>query len=191
MTISASMRRIAALTALVFFAAVFWALIGARAFEVALHAFRGDEDAQKRAEVYKRVIDEEPQWKSFMDDVQNGKYRTLFVMGSEPNVAAAQLQADIKQIIEAAGGMLQSIQVLPAVQEKDLTRLNIRASFTLPAAALTTFLMQIEHGSRTVYLDHLQLSAPETPAPQEPGKKEPLQLTAQIDFSAYFLAEVP
>jgi general secretion pathway protein M len=61
-----------------------------------------------------------------------------------PALAAAELQAFIKNIIVTAGGVLESTQVLPQTEEEDLVHIAVNVRLTAEIPLLRSILYQIE-----------------------------------------------
>jgi hypothetical protein len=183
------LRRTVALLILAGVLTVLTVFILQPAFSVVLGAVGNTQNAKLLAG-YRQIIAEKEQWEGFIANVQGGQYSALFMAGDDENLAAAQFQTDIKNMIEAGGGTVQSIEVLSSGKEAGLVKLGVRANFTLPAAAAAGLLTQIEHGNSNIFLDNFSLTVPEMPAPAD-GEKKPLHMTMQSDFHAYLQPVMP
>ncbi|MFI3137952.1 MAG: type II secretion system protein GspM [Methylococcaceae bacterium] len=80
-----------------------------------------------------------------------------FYEQSSPALASAELQAFIKNIIVAAGGVLESTQVLPQVEEDDLIHIAVNVRLTGDIPLLRSILYQIETTKPLKLVEELDL----------------------------------
>ncbi|MCX7086486.1 MAG: type II secretion system protein GspM [Methylococcales bacterium] len=80
-----------------------------------------------------------------------------FYEQSSPALASAELQAFIKNIIVSAGGVLESTQVLPQVEEDDLIHIAVNVRLTGDIPLLRSILYQIETTKPLKLVEELDL----------------------------------
>jgi len=88
--------------------------------------------------------------------------------GATPALAAAGLQGEMKRLIESAGGQIRSAQEVPAAPEGGFERIGLRYELTLPMAALPGLLQALDAHTPYLFLDKVDLHAPEGPATAAP-----------------------
>jgi general secretion pathway protein M len=77
-----------------------------------------------------------------------------------PALAAAQLQTEIKQLVEANAGDLRSAQAISPTREKGFDRVAIQCDLTVPVAHLKDLLYAVEVHAPYFFIDHAEISAP-------------------------------
>jgi general secretion pathway protein M len=85
--------------------------------------------------------------------------REGFLQGANDNLIAANIQARVKSITEAARGELRSTQSLPALDEGKLHRIAIRAQMTVTLGAAQKVFYGIESGTPYLFLDNVVMNA--------------------------------
>jgi general secretion pathway protein M len=81
--------------------------------------------------------------------------------GASATLAAASLQAEIKRLVEAAGGQLRSTQDLPAAAEAGFERVEVRFDLAIPLSGLTSLLSAIDTHTPLLFLDKIEIHASE------------------------------
>lgn len=82
----------------------------------------------------------------------------LYLAGATDALAAAALQDDVKGAIEAGGGNLRSIQILPAEDEEGFRRVGVRVQLTATVNDLLRILHGIEAGRPFLFVDALEIN---------------------------------
>lgn len=117
------------------------------------------ERLDARADILARMrrIAEQP---APADDASAGAQlgRLLLTAGSEAQ-AVAQLQDRLKAIALDAGVDLLGVQVLPAVETAQLSRLTLRLRGTADIAAASRFLHAVESGAPALLVENLRLQS--------------------------------
>ena len=104
--------------------------------------------------------------------------------GTTTEVAAAKLQGEIRRIIAANKGEIRSEQNLPTNKVGDFERLEIRYEFAAPMNSLRDVFHQIESYVPYLFIDVLQISAPENLRP-DGDVDAGLKLTVRWSIHAY------
>ncbi len=81
----------------------------------------------------------------------------VYLSGGTDALAAAALQEGVGATIEAHGGKLRSIQILPVSDDGDFKRVSVRVQLTASLAPLHKILHSLESGRPFVFLDNLDI----------------------------------
>ncbi len=108
-----------------------------------------------------------------------------YIDAATPAVAAAGLQKQVKQAVEASGGDLVSTQNLPQAAEKGHQKVAIRVRMKSDVAALAEILHRLEGGRPLLFVDNLSIRARRSY--RRRGKQRPSQgeLDVRFDLSGY------
>lgn len=101
-------------------------------------------------------------------------------------VASANLQAQIRNLLSAAGGSVRSLQALPPVQEAHLQKIAIRIDATVGINRLFDFLYAAETANPYLFIDSLEIRASEQAA--RSGQAAPM-LSLRGDLYAFLKTE--
>jgi hypothetical protein len=89
-------------------------------------------------------------------------------------LAGAQLQTAIKQIIENNSGQLRSSEALPPNRENGFDRVAIQCDLTVPAARLKDLLYAVEVHAPYFFIDRAEIDAPLTWQPDGTKTAQPM-----------------
>jgi general secretion pathway protein M len=102
-----------------------------------------------------------------------------FLEGATPALAAAELQARIKQLAEDAGGTLTSTQASAPREEEGFTRVGVRANMTGTVHTLREVLHAVESSRPYLLVSTLNISA-------DRGRQaQPGQLRMDVEIYGY------
>lgn len=108
--------------------------------------------------------------------------RRLYLAGDTPALAGADLQAQLRARIEAAGGKLVSSQIVdPAKAEGQERRLVVKVRMSGNAAVMLAVLHGLEGGEPALFIDSLTVNAARVAGSDE--------LVIQFDVSGFLLPE--
>jgi len=93
-------------------------------------------------------------------------------------LAVANLQADIKQIIEAHGGKIQSMQPGGVTQTHGFERLEVKVDLSVPGDGFADLVTAFDSHQPALAIDPLELHVPE-------GGPQQDRLTIRMTVSAY------
>jgi len=110
---------------------------------------------------------------------REGRDGAVLFSGNTPSIAAAGLQARIREIVEALGGEIRSSRTRNPTDELDLTRLEVTITARIPFSALTEMLGRIELGTPYVFLDNVSIRSQQNTRGDRVSDQIDLQLTAQ------------
>lgn len=114
---------------------------------------------------------------------QNETSATGLIGGASAELAAANIQSTVKALIESMSGTVTSAQNLPPVTANGFQRVQIQYDIALPMTRLKSAAYQIETGVPYLFLDGIDLRAPEDW--QNAGVTDPPNLQVRWTVSAY------
>ncbi|MGA7676316.1 MAG: type II secretion system protein GspM [Rhizomicrobium sp.] len=88
-------------------------------------------------------------------------------------LAQAQLQSDMKSIIDANGGVLLSAQILPPVTMRGFDVVAIQYDLTLPLSRLRSLLYAVETHTPYFFIDEADVQMPPNWRPDNPQMSDP------------------
>ena len=127
----------------------------------------------------------------------------FYLADKAPNLAATELQQQVRELVERNGGRLASTQVLPVSNEAGFTRVAIRVQLLVTdMEVLQKTLHALESSRPLLFIDDLQMRArtvrqrvavdrsrlrrdPRTRRVQRPPVKTETQLTAQFELAGF------
>jgi general secretion pathway protein M len=110
--------------------------------------------------------------------------------GATTAVAAANLQSQIKAVVERHRGEIKSAQDLPSLTHEDFEKIEVRCDLTAPMSALGPLLYEIETRQPYLFVDALDISAPETWTADAPGAADP-KLGIRVTVGGFRRASAP
>jgi general secretion pathway protein M len=143
--------------------AVLWFAIG----QPILASVTGDAEALRASRTllagYRRAIANRPAIEQHLAMARQADAAlTGLLPGASATLAAAALQAEMKRLVEDAGGQLRSTQDLPAAAEAGFERVEARFDLALPLSGLPNLLGAIESHAPFLFLDKIEIHASET-----------------------------
>ena len=114
-----------------------------------------------------------------------------YLQGPSDALAAAQLQARVRSVVEAAGGTMRSALVLPAdtsSRDGSTRRTALRVQFVAPIDGLVRALYELETGQPYVMIE--QLTIRERGAHGRQPEAE-VMLDVTLEMLGYVLAQAP
>ncbi len=115
-----------------------------------------------------------------------------YLKSASPALAAAELQEQVKVILEANGGKLNSIQILPNKDEGAYRQVSVALQLTAPLSAVKGMLYALESARPYLFIDNFSVrsmagfgSRPGVDPAAEP------ELTVQFDVTGYALKGTP
>jgi len=179
------LKRSLALAILVVIAAVAWLGV-ARPLASLVEDSDADLDRSlKLLAAYHRTAMTQPALEAGLKNLRTQDAALIgLIDGSTTEVAAAKLQGEIRRIIASNNGEIRTEQNLPATKVGDFERLEIRYEFATPMNSLRDVVHQIEFYVPYLFIDALQISAPENVRPDSSVDAN-LKLTVRWGIHAY------
>ena len=148
------------------------------------------EDAAKRLERYLKIAGmREGLQKKAAEAKALGTSRH-YLKSASPALAAAELQELVKSVLETNGGKLNSIQILPHIDEGLYRQVAVSLQLTAPLSALKVMLYTLESARPYLFINNFSVRSPIGFGPRPAAATEP-ELTIQFDLTGYALRGTP
>ncbi len=109
---------------------------------------------------YQQAEAERPFLEQALIQLKQSNELVRFYLPNNPfNLAAADLQQRVQQLVQRHGGVLSSSQVLPPEEREPATRVALRVQFTAGVDNLHAILQAIESSIPLLFIDELKLQA--------------------------------
>jgi hypothetical protein len=152
------------------------AIVAALGFGVArplLGGFEGDAQDLDRSrhllDGYQRIAAERPALEQRLALLQQEEAASPGLWpGTTPALATTGLQGEVRRLIEAAGGQIRAVQELTPSAEGGFERIGLRCDLSLPMMALPGLVQAFDAHSPYLFLDKIDLHAPEAPTKSVP-----------------------
>ena len=112
----------------------------------------------------------------------------IYLGGSTDALASAELQDLVNKTVEASGGRLRSVQILPVEIDEEFRRIGVRVEMTATGAELVRVLYAIEAGPTFLFIDNLDVRNERARRNQPIGKDPTLIIRAS--FFGYLRPDV-
>jgi general secretion pathway protein M len=112
-----------------------------------------------------------------------------FLKSASPALAAAELQEQVKLILDENGGKLSSIQILAHKDDGPYRQIAVSLQFTAPLGAVKAMLYALESAHPYLFIDNLQIRAPNPLGLSKEALSDP-ELFVQFDLMGYALKGV-
>jgi general secretion pathway protein M len=178
--------RVAALAILIFLAVV---VVSAVALPLWLLNRRYDiavDDAATKLERYSRVVGMRDGLQQKAREIKALEATRHFLKSASPSLAAAELQEQVKGILDANGGKLNSMQILPHKDDGMYRQVSVSLQLTAPLSAVRAMLYALESAHPYLFVDNVSIRA----TGMVPGRTDPANepdLIVQFDLAGYAL----
>ena len=108
--------------------------------------------------------------------------------GTNDAVAAAYIQQLVTSTVEAQGGTMRSVQIIPAKDQDGFRRITLRAQMNLTTKGLHGALYRIEASQPFLFVDNLDIRQGQQRRPKDDGYEESLLL---VRFDVYGFVRPP
>lgn len=115
----------------------------------------------------------------------------LFVNGTTPGLAIAEMQAFASQLAQASGLQVQRLQPLQADRDGSLAVLRIEADVTGSLESLSQYLLKIEAGQPFMFVNRMKIAAPEAATDTVALPSDQLTVTLQLESFAWWKDAAP
>ena len=109
-----------------------------------------------------------------------------FLKSTNPALAAAELQEQVKSILEANGGKLNSIQILPHKEDGPYQQISATLQLNAPLSAVKAMLYALESGRPYLFIDNLSIRVQNIGIARTDPNAEP-DLFVQFDIVGFAL----
>ena len=148
------------------------------------------EDATIRLERYSKIAGMREGLQKKFAEVQALGTTPHYLKSATPALAATELQEVVRSILDANGGKLNSIQILPHKDEGLYRKVAVSLQLTAPLSALKVVLYKLESARPYLFIDNLSVRAPMGFMPRTGPVTEP-ELAIQFDLTGYALKGTP
>lgn len=160
----------------------FWLLN--RRYDIAI------EDAATRLERYGKIAGMRDGLQKRVAEVKALGATRHYLRNASPALAAVELQELVNSVLDANGGKLNSIQILPPKDEGAYRQIAITLQLTAPLSALKTMLYKLESARPYLFINNFSVRSFAGFAPRTVPAAEP-ELTIQFDLTGYALKGAP
>jgi hypothetical protein len=144
------------------------------------------DDASTRFGRYSRVIGMRDGLQKKAMELKAVEINRHFLKGASPPLAAAELQERAKTTIEASGGKLSSVQILPHRDEDAYRKVTVSLQLTATYPALKAILYALESAPPNLFIDNFVVRLTNNLAIRNEATTEP-DLMVQFDLTGYAL----
>ncbi|CDW92758.1 MAG: type II secretion system protein GspM [Thiomonas sp.] len=131
-----------------------------------------------------RIISMAPKLQQQMLELQRLNPARFYLRNPNPVLAAAEIQEDAKRLIDANGGKLLSMNILPPKDEDQLTRVGINVQLTGGLDGVEKLLYGLETAVPYLFINNLNIRSINAYIPPN-AAVPPLQLQVQFDLTGY------
>lgn len=144
------------------------------------------DDAATRLERYLRIVGmrEGLQLKAAEVKALEGQHH--FLKSASPSLAAAELQEQVKAILEEYGGKLNSIQILPHKDDGDYRQISVSLQLNAPLSGVKAMLYALESSRPYLFIDNFAVRVQNIGAARTDLNAE-AELFVQFDVTGYAL----
>ena len=148
------------------------------------------DDAVTRLERYVRIVGMRDSLQQRAAEVRSLEANRHFLKSTNPALAAAELQEQVKAILETNGGKLNSIQILPHKEEGPYQQVSATLQLNAPLSAVKAMLYALESGRPYLFIDNLSIRVQNIGIPRTDPNAEP-DLFVQFDVVGFALKGSP
>lgn len=135
---------------------------------------------------YRHVVATHVEVQSALDQVKKKNGRQHFLRNTGAALAASEIQETAKSLIEANGGKLVSMQVVPFKDDGGYRRVTVNIQFISNMTTLRKILYAVETVQPYLLLDNVSIRSQANALSKGTPMTEP-ELVAQFDVSGYTL----
>jgi general secretion pathway protein M len=135
---------------------------------------------------YQRIIATLAEVQAALDLVKRKEGRKHFLQNTGAALAASEIQETAKNLIEANGGKLISMQVVPFKDDGGYRRITVNIQLVSNMAALRKILYVAETAQPYLLVDNVSIRSQSNFMPRGAPAMEP-EVAAQFDLSGYAL----
>jgi hypothetical protein len=187
--LSASRQR--ALALLLLFLAVAVGLAVVLLPVVLLHRHYDDalESLSQRLATYRRVAAQAPEYRKALGTMKERDARRFYLKNSAPNLAAAELQEQVRSAIEGNGGRISTSQNQSPRDDGRFRQIVVSVQFFATTPNLQKILNAIETQQPYLTVDNLTLRPLNAFRGFRPAPGQEPEINVQLDVSAFAFAE--
>jgi general secretion pathway protein M len=139
-------------------------------------------------ERYQHIIASADKIRAALDLVKKSNGRMHFLKNTNAALAASEIQETAKNLIDANGGKLISMQIVPAKDEDGYQRITVNMQLTGTMAALRQILYAVETMQPYLLVDNISIRSIANSAFRPPPDGSQPDMIIGFDLSGYALA---
>jgi len=144
------------------------------------------EDASTRLQRYARIAGMREGLQKNLVKIKARGTAGHFLKSTSPALAASEIQELAKNIAEANGGKLNSMQILPHKDDGQYRQIPITLQMTATLTAVKKMLFALESSQPYLFLDNFSVRSPMAFTARNASATEP-ELVIQFDLTGYAL----
>ena len=143
-------------------------------------------DMTDRFDRYRRIATTRPEVVRSLEAVRAKESRRFFLRQGGAALSAAEVQESVRQIIEANGARLITMQAPSSKDEGRYRQVVVNVQLTANIQALRKILHRVEAGTPLLFVDNLMVRS-QVPATFKPGPGAEPEMFVQFDVQGYSL----
>lgn len=144
------------------------------------------EDAAARLARYSKIVGMRDGLQKKALDVKALEANHHFLKSASPALAAAELQEQAKIILDANGGKINSLNILPHKDDGQYRQVSVSLQLSAPLSAVKAMLYALESARPYLFIDNFSVRAPFLVGARSEAANEP-ELVVQFDLTGYAL----
>ena len=143
----------------------------------------------QRLATYRRVAAQAPEYRKALATMKERDARRFYLKNTAPNLAAAELQEQVRAAIEGNGGRISTSQNQSPRDDGRFKQIVVSVQFFATTPNLQKILNAIETQQPYLTVDNLTLRPLNAFRGFRPGPGQEPEINVQLDVSAYAFAE--
>ena len=148
------------------------------------------EDAAALLARYSKIIGMRDGLQKKATDVKALEANRHFLKSASPALAAAELQEQVKNILDANGAKINSLNILPHKDDGQYRQVSVSLQLSAPMSAVKAMLYALESARPYLFIDNFSVRAPFFVGVRNDAVSEP-ELVVQFDLTGYALKGAP
>lgn len=154
------------------------------------HYSNAVDDATTRLERYLRIIGMRESLQQKAVEVRALEAQHHFLKSASPALAAAELQEQVKAVLETYGGKLNSIQILPHKDDDVYRQVTVSLQLNAPISGVKAILHALESAHPYLFVENLAIRVQNIGAARSDANNDP-ELFVQFDVIGFALKGTP
>jgi len=142
------------------------------------------DDLIQRLERYERLGEARPELEKKLEGVKALGSRKFFLKATAASLAAAEVQEQVRRIIESSGARVTSVQVAQPKEDAGFRQFGVSAQFSANVGALRRVLLAVDSAEPYLLVDTLSIRSQVPPNFKAPPGFEP-EMYVQLDVVGY------
>jgi general secretion pathway protein M len=144
------------------------------------------EEAVSRLERYSRIVGMRDSLQQRSIEIKTLEATHHFLKSASPALAAAELQEQATRILDANGGKLNSVQILPHKDDGAYRQVSVSLQLSAPLSGVKAMLYALESARPYLFIDNFSIRSTMVGSVRTDSTPEP-DLIVQFDLTGYAL----